>query len=71
VERERLRGVGGGYGISGSSTTGKHRDLLPDRILGTHPELYIGDPDALPMPAEARSPELKDRQLELYSFSLI
>ena len=28
----------------------KLRDLLPDRMLGAHPELYIGDPDALPMP---------------------
>jgi transposase len=27
------------------------RDLLPDRMLAAHPELYTGDPDALPMPA--------------------
>jgi len=26
----------------------KLRDLLPDRILAAHPDLYIGDPDALP-----------------------
>lgn len=26
----------------------KLRDLLPDRILAAHPELYAGDPDALP-----------------------
>ena len=26
----------------------KLRDLLPDRILQAHPELYAGDPDALP-----------------------
>jgi hypothetical protein len=29
----------------------KLRDLLPDRMLATHPGLYVGDPDALPMPA--------------------
>jgi hypothetical protein len=23
------------------------RDLLPDRILASHPELYVGDPDVL------------------------
>jgi transposase len=28
----------------------KLRDLLPDRMLASHPELYVGDPDALPMP---------------------
>jgi hypothetical protein len=28
----------------------KIRDLLPDRMLAAHPELYIGDPNALPMP---------------------
>jgi transposase len=27
------------------------RELLPDRMLASHPELYVGDPDALPMPA--------------------
>jgi transposase len=27
------------------------RDLLPDRMLVTHPELFIGDPDTLPMSA--------------------
>jgi transposase len=26
----------------------KLRDLLPDRILVSHPELYVGDPDLLP-----------------------
>ncbi len=25
------------------------RDLLPDRMLVTHPELFVGDPDTLPM----------------------
>lgn len=29
----------------------KLRDLLPDRMLATHPELYVGDPDALPIPS--------------------
>ena len=29
----------------------KLRDLLPDRMLLAHPELYVGDPDALPVPA--------------------
>ena len=29
----------------------KLRDLLPDRMLAAHPELYVGDPDALPLPA--------------------
>ena len=32
----------------------KLRDLLPDRMLGAYPELYVGDPDALPMPAAVR-----------------
>jgi transposase len=31
----------------------KIRDLLPDRMLLAHPELYVGDPDALPVPAVA------------------
>jgi hypothetical protein len=26
------------------------RELLPDRMLVAHPELYVGDPDALPLP---------------------
>jgi len=29
----------------------KLRDLLPDRMLLAHPELFVGDPDALPAPA--------------------
>jgi hypothetical protein len=29
----------------------KLRELLPDRMLATHPELYFGDPKALPLPA--------------------
>ena len=29
----------------------KLRDLLPDRVLAAHPELYVGDPDALPVPS--------------------
>ena len=33
----------------------KLRDLLPDRMLAEHPELYIGDPDALPMPPPTRA----------------
>ena len=33
----------------------KLRDLLPDRMLAEHPELYVGDPDALPMPALMRA----------------
>ena len=33
----------------------KIRDLLPDRILAQHPELYVGDPDALPMPPATRA----------------
>ncbi len=31
----------------------KLRDLLPDRMLASHPELYFGDPDALPLPTSA------------------
>jgi transposase len=27
------------------------RDLLPDRMLASHPELYVGDPSALPPPS--------------------
>jgi transposase len=27
------------------------RDLLPDRMLLAHPELFVGDPETLPMPA--------------------
>jgi transposase len=34
---------------------GKLRDLLPDRMLAAHPELYVGDPDALPMSTAARA----------------
>jgi transposase len=33
----------------------KLRDLLPDRMLAAHPELYVGDPDALPLPSVTRS----------------
>jgi transposase len=33
----------------------KLRDLLPDRMLAQHPELYVGDPDALPMPSAPRA----------------
>jgi transposase len=32
----------------------KLRDLLPDRMLAEHPDLYVGDPDALPMPPTTR-----------------
>ena len=31
------------------------RELLPDRMLAAHPELYAGDPDDLPMPATTRA----------------
>ena len=31
------------------------RELLPDRMLASHPELYVGDPDALPMPSSPRA----------------
>jgi IS66 C-terminal element len=31
----------------------KVRDLLPDRMLAAHPDLFVGDPDALPLPAGA------------------
>jgi hypothetical protein len=31
------------------------RDLLPDRMLAAYPELYVGDPDALPMPSPPRA----------------
>lgn len=34
----------------------KLRDLLPDRMLAAHPELYVGDPDALPIPAARTLP---------------
>ncbi|HYX21517.1 MAG TPA: IS66 family transposase [Thermoanaerobaculia bacterium] len=33
----------------------KLRDLLPDRMLAAHPELYAGDPDALPIPNALRA----------------
>ncbi len=35
------------------------RELLPDRMLTIHAELYVGDPDALPLPSPLRalSPE--------------
>jgi hypothetical protein len=33
----------------------KLRDLLPDRMLLQHPELYVGDPDALPLPPSTRA----------------
>jgi transposase len=32
----------------------KLRELLPDRMLAAHPELYVGDPDALPIPSAHR-----------------
>jgi hypothetical protein len=31
------------------------RDLLPDRMLAAHPELYVGDPEALPIPTTGRA----------------
>lgn len=33
----------------------KLRELLPDRMLGSHPEIYVGEPLALPPPAAAAS----------------
>lgn len=33
----------------------KVRDLLPDRMLDAHPDLYVGDPDALPIPDTKRA----------------
>ena len=33
----------------------KLRELLPDRMLAQYPELYVGDPDALPMPPATRA----------------
>jgi transposase len=33
----------------------KLRELLPDRMLASHPELYVGDPDALPIPPTTRA----------------
>ena len=32
----------------------KLRELLPDRLLVAYPELYVGDPDALPLPSPQR-----------------
>lgn len=49
----------------------KVRDLLPDRILAAHPELYAGDPDALPIPNAPRSlPSLNPRARPSSSTSL-
>jgi transposase len=31
------------------------RELLPDHMLAAHPELFVGDPDALPMPSPTRA----------------
>ncbi len=31
------------------------RDLLPDRMLAAHPDLFIGDPDSLPLPGMTRA----------------
>jgi transposase len=31
------------------------RDLLPDRMLAAHSELFIGDPDSLPLPGMTRT----------------
>ncbi|HEY1775223.1 MAG TPA: transposase domain-containing protein [Solirubrobacteraceae bacterium] len=33
----------------------KLRELLPDRMLVSHPEIYVGDPDALPLPSPSRA----------------
>jgi len=37
----------------------KLRDLLPDRMLVAHPELYVGDPDALPLPTPPHTRALR------------
>lgn len=39
--------------ILGGWPQSRLRDLLPDRILGLHPELYVGDLDALPGAVDA------------------
>jgi hypothetical protein len=31
------------------------RELLPDRMLAAHPDLFIGDPDSLPRPGTTRA----------------
>jgi len=36
--------------IVGGWPQSKLRDLLPDRLLAAHPELYAGERDALPDP---------------------
>ena len=36
-------------------TNDRLRELLPDRMLVNHPDLYVGDPDALPMPTPPRA----------------
>lgn len=33
----------------------KLRDLLPDRMLLAHPDLFVGDPDSLPIPTTTRA----------------
>jgi len=33
----------------------KLRELLPDRMLAAHPDLFVGDPDSLPLPAATRA----------------
>lgn len=45
--------------ILGGWPQSRLRDLLPDRILGLHPELYVGDLDALPEAVAA--PALPDQ----------
>lgn len=44
--------------ILGGWPQSRLRDLLPDRILGLHPGLYVGDLDALPGAVDA--PALPD-----------
>jgi hypothetical protein len=31
------------------------RELLPDQMLAAHPDLFVGDPEALPMPTGVRA----------------
>jgi transposase len=42
------------HGIVHGWPQAKLRDLLPDRMLEAHPELYVGNPDALPLPSTPR-----------------
>ena len=43
------------WGNGGRSRGRRLRDLLPDRMLAAHPEPFVGDPDALPIPTATPS----------------